>query len=355
MNPAGSRDRRLHSLPNGRCLEHPEPVAAPQRRVLLTGATGFVGSHVAGAFLRAGWSVRVMARSADRARSVAELGADIVPGSLEDGAALAEACRGVDVVVHMAALTHARTEHAYAAVNVEGTARLLRASLAAMPRPARFVYLSSLAAVGPAVDGRGVRADDPPRPLTAYGRSKLAGEGVCLEARDRIEVVILRAPAVYGPRDTDMFHFFRLARRGVLPVPTGPARPLQLVHVADLARALVFAADAPDAAGIYHIAEQRSYSWEEVGQLVGAAVDRRVRPLRVPAMLIRGLAAVSEAVAGAAGRSSIFNRDKARELLAPGWLCDTEAARLDLKFEADIPLEDGLRATAQWYREQGWL
>jgi nucleoside-diphosphate-sugar epimerase len=330
-------------------------VTATTQRVLLTGATGFVGSHVAEAFERAGWQVRALARTPERARQVLPLTAEIAAGSLEDEHALRVAVRDVDVVVHLAALTHARTEREYHAVNVDGTERLLRAVLEAAPRPRRFVYLSSLAAAGPAIDGRGVRTDDTPRPLTAYGRSKLAGEGVCLRARDEIEMVILRAPAVYGPRDTDLFHFFRLARTGLMPVPTGPARPLQMVHVSDLARALVHAAERAGEGGVYHIAEQRAYTWEEVGQLVGAAVNHSVRPLRVPASLIRGLAAMSELAAAAVGRSSIFNRDKARELLAPGWLCETEAARLELKFEAGIPLPDGLRTTAQWYRDQGWL
>ena len=332
-----------------------ERSSAAQRRVLLTGATGFVGSHATEAFLRAGWSVRALARSEQRARSLRAAGAEAVIGSLEHEAALREAVRNCDVVVHLAALTHARSEREYHQVNVEGTRRLLNAALAAEPRPRRFVYLSSLAAAGPAIAGRGVRSDDTPRPLTAYGRSKLEGEAVCRRAGDELEVVILRAPAVYGPRDPDTLHFFRIARSGLMPVPTGPARPLQMVHVADLARALVRAAEGAGAAGVYHIAEERSYTWEEVGQLVGAAVNRTVRPLRVPAPFISALAAVSETLARVVGRSSIFNRDKARELLAPGWLCETDAARLELKFEAGIPLPDGLRATAQWYREHGWL
>ncbi|HUF50598.1 MAG TPA: NAD(P)-dependent oxidoreductase [Longimicrobiales bacterium] len=330
-------------------------MAATPHRVLLTGATGFVGSHVTEAFLTAGWDVRIMARSRERARAAARLGAVIVTGSLEDEAALADACCNVDVIVHMAALTHARTDAEYESVNVAGTARLLRVALACSAPPSRFVYLSSLAAAGPAIDGRGVRADDTPRPLTAYGRSKLAGELACAAASDRIEVVVLRAPAVYGPRDPDTLHFFRLARYGVMPVPAGPERRLQLVHVEDLARAVVRAAAAPAVARVYHIAEPTSYTWEEVGRLMGAAVGRNVRTLPLPAALIAGLAALSETVARVAGRSSIFNRDKARELLAAGWLCETESARTDLAFEAGMPLPDGLRATARWYREQGWL
>jgi nucleoside-diphosphate-sugar epimerase len=255
-------------------------------------------------------------------------------------------------VVHLAALTHARSAGEYRAANVDGTRRLLDTAVTA--GVGRFVYLSSLAAVGPA-RARPVSAEDDARPLTEYGRSKLAGELACAGYADRIEVVVLRAPAVYGPRDTDLFHFFRLARLGVLPAPTGPVRRLQMVHVEDLARALVLAVQARAAAGVYHIAESRSYTWREVGTLVGDAVGRRVRHVPVPGMVIAALGAVSETAAGLVGRSSIFNRDKARELLAPGWLCETEAARAALNFEADIPLAEGLRSTAQWYRGQGWL
>jgi nucleoside-diphosphate-sugar epimerase len=324
-------------------------------RVLLTGATGFVGSHVAEAFRRAGIATRALVRSPARARALLELGVEIVHGSLEDELALAAACRDVDMVVHLAALTHAQTPAEYESANVAGTARLLSAALAAEPAPRRFIFLSSLAAAGPCVAGRAVSAADEARPLTAYGRSKLAGERVVLDAADRFEVVVLRAPAVYGPRDTDLFHFFRLARLGFVPVPTGPSRPLQMVHVADLAAALVRAVVARRAGGVYHIAEPRAYSWEEVGQLVGSAVGRRVRTVRVPAALIAGLAAATEFAAGAVGRSTIFNRDKALEMLAPGWLCETDAARTDLQYQAGISLADGLRDTARWYREHGWL
>ena len=327
--------------------------AATPRHVLLTGATGFVGSHAVAAFVDGGFRVRALVRSPRKAALLEELRVEQASGSLEDTASLKRAVAGVDTVVHLAAVTHARTEREYEDANVAGTRRLLEAAVDSGVR--RFVYLSSLAACGPAEDGRGIGAHDTPRPLTRYGRSKLAGERVCQEAADSIEVVILRAPAVYGPRDTDLFHFFRLASRGVIPVPSGPVRRVQMVHVEDLARALVHAAGAESAAGLYHIAEARSYACEEVAQLIGAAVGRRVRVMRVPPALISGLAAVSETAAGLVGRSSIFNRDKARELLAPAWLCETDAARAALNYEADIPLAEGLRATAQWYREQGWL
>jgi len=323
--------------------------------VLITGATGFVGSQLVEALAARGVPIRALVRRPDRARRLAELGAEQVPGDLGDEAALARAVEGTSVVFHLAAATRARSAREYEEANAAGTRRLMEAVRAARRPPRRVVYLSSLAAAGPSTDGRPVAPGDPPRPLTAYGRSKLAGEEACLAAADAVEVVVLRAPAVYGPRDRDLLAFFRLAARGLVPVPAGPERRIQLLHVADLAEALVSGATSPGAAGIYHVADSRPYAWSEVARLVARAVGREARLVRLPPAAFAAAAAVSEWAAALAGRATIFNRDKARELLAPGWLCETETARRDLGFEARIPLPQGLTETAAWYRAQGWL
>lgn len=323
-------------------------------RVLLTGATGFVGSHTAEALARRQIGVRALVRRTSVTEMLGRLGVERVLGELRDQATLDRAVRDVDVIVHLAALTKARSAAEYDQVNAEGTTRLVRAMLDAEPRPRRLVVLSSLAAAGPSADG-GIEPSDTPSPITTYGRSKLAGERAALAASGEVEVVVLRAPAVYGPRDRDLYRFFRLAARGILPVPAGPARRLQLIHVEDLAEALVLAATAERAEGIMHAAESTAYTWEAVGGLVATAVGRKARLVRLPAAIFNAAAMLSEAASAAAGRSTIFNRDKARELLAPGWLCETDTARRILGFDARIPLGQGLRETAQWYRAEGWL
>jgi nucleoside-diphosphate-sugar epimerase len=200
-----------------------------------------------------------------------------------------------------------------------------------------------------------VELHDVPRPITAYGRSKLAGEQWCLQIVNNLDVLMLRAPAVYGPRDRDLFLCFLLAARGLLPVPRGPERLLQFIHVNDLVDALLLTATTPKTTGIYHVAESRSYAWSEITNWLAQAVGRRVRAVRIPAWLVRTAATVSEFAAATSGRATIFNREKAREMLAPGWLCETEAAKRDLGFEGRIPLPVGLTGTAAWYREHGWL
>lgn len=328
---------------------------AAVQTVLVTGATGFVGSHVievAGGF---GLRMRALVRKRADAARLAECGFECVTGALEDAAAVREAVAGVDAILHLAAATKARTPEEYQRANVAGTQAVIDALLDASPRPQRLVYLSSLAAVGPPVNGRPVTRADTPRPLTTYGRTKLAGERVCEAVADRVQVAILRAPAVYGPRDRDVFSFFRLARLGVVPLPRAATGRLQMVHARDLARALLLAGTSAAARGIYHVAEARSYGWDEMAHMVGSAIGKQVRVIRVPDPVIVAAARASETITGLMGKSTIFNRDKANELLAPGWLCETDLARRDFGFEAHIPLQEGFNETANWYKRHGWL
>ena len=324
-------------------------------RTLVTGGTGFIGSHLVDALVTQEAQVRVLVRPTSDPSRMGQRNIELVVGEFDDPATLARAMQDSDVVFHLAALTRARSEREYTAVNDEGTRALLTAIHTARPRPRRLVYVCSLAAVGPATNGVPVGPGDPPRPITAYGRSKLKGEQACLATVGDLEVVILRPPAVYGPRDRDLFLSFQLAMYGILPIPAGPERHLQFIHVHDLVEAILRAATAPDAAGIYHVAEPQAYSWREVGQWIAHAVGRRVRTVRVPHWGVRAAARLSEWGAALRGQATIFNREKVQELLAPGWLCETEGAKRDLGFAGRIPLPTGLAATAVWYREQGWL
>ncbi|MFW5946918.1 MAG: NAD-dependent epimerase/dehydratase family protein [Gemmatimonadota bacterium] len=317
---------------------------------LITGATGFVGSHLVEALAARGVRARALVRTSSDTRHLDPCGVGKVVGSLDDAASLRRAVAGAGTVLHLAAATRALHPATFDRVNAGGTAKLADA-LEAEGGCQRVVFLSSMAAVGPS-RGRPVAPDDEPRPLTAYGRSKLAAERV-LEGRS-LDVAILRAPAVYGPGDRDLLPFFRLARLGLLP-RVGPAeRRVQLVYVKDLAAAIVAAAGARGVVGTYHVAEPRAYTWSGVLERMAGAVGRSGIRVPVPAPVLRGAAAVSEGWARLSRRPVIFDRDKAREILSE-WLCDTESTRRELGFETSVPLAEGLEETASWYRTYGWL
>ncbi|MGE0824506.1 MAG: NAD-dependent epimerase/dehydratase family protein [Candidatus Binatia bacterium] len=333
----------------------PWPTVKKDKRIFITGGTGFVGSHLIDSLCHRGIMPRVLVRSPRFVPELTEKGAECVVGGLDDVEKLANSLGGIDTIFHLAALTRARSEKEYQQVNTQGTRILVEAIQRAHPRPRRLVYVSSLAASGPAMSGVPSCLQDEPRPITAYGRSKLAGEAACLAAASDLEVFILRPPAVYGPRDRDLFRCFQLAMYGILPVPTGPERWLQFIHVHDLVSALLCAATTQRTAGIYYVAESQPYAWGEISHWLAKAIGRQVHAIRIPAWGIRAAATASELGAAMVGRATIFNREKAEELLAPGWLCETETVKRDLGFEVQIPLPQGLTDTASWYRTQGWL
>lgn len=317
--------------------------------ILITGATGFVGSHLVEALVARGEGVRALARETSNLAQLRSLGVETVTGSLRDEASLRRAVAGVHTVLHLAAATRALDPDEFHEINAEGTARLV-AALRAEGSDQRLIYLSSMSAVGPS-RGRPVRPDDEPRPVTEYGRSKLAGEAVVRDSG--LSAAIIRAPAVYGPGDRDLLPFYRLARLGLLPVAGPSERRVQLVHAADLAAALVAAGDS-SANGVYHIAEPRAYTWGTVLGLVRSAVGRKGIKVPIPGPVVRVAAAATEGVGRLTGRPVIFDREKAKELMAE-WLCDTGSAKRELGFVAAVPLAEGLKETAEWYRATGWL
>lgn len=325
-----------------------------RRRALITGATGFVGSHLAARLAAAGWELRALVRPTSDVRALEELGVERWTGDLRDRELLTSACGEMDVVFHLAAVTAARDEAGYERANVEGTRALVDAFAHADPRPPKLVYLSSYAACGPApVDG--VRTtEETPAPLTAYGRTKLAGEDLVRSLAGRgVEVVVMRAPAVYGPGDRALLPYFRLVRWRVAPIPGKGESRLQLLYVGDLARALEGSAEAP--AGTYAVASPGVHRWVDVVETIASVMDRRALRVPLPAPLVRTAAGVTQAAGSLVGRAVPFNREKAEEMLASAWVCDLTGSEGMLPPEQATPLREGISQTVRWYKRRGWL
>jgi nucleoside-diphosphate-sugar epimerase len=323
--------------------------------VLVTGSTGFVGRHVADELARAGHSVRCLVRPAADPSDLLRAGYRIARGEVLDQASLAAAVDGVEAVVHVAGLIAARSFLEMRRVNVEGVARI--AAESARARTRRFVLVSSLAAAGPSRNGRAVRESDPVRPVSRYGLSKLLGERAAVRAlAGRVPLTVIRPPAVYGPHDRGIHGFFDAAARGVrLRLGSRPRR-VSIVHGEDLARAIGLSLGKDAAAGgTYFVANSESYEIDELIERIASAVGGRTFPVRVPDPLVRTAGAIAEAVARWRGEVPLFSRDKAREFLATGWVCDPSRAAADLGWRPRWSLDEGLAQTAAWYRERGWI
>ncbi|MCY3600801.1 MAG: NAD-dependent epimerase/dehydratase family protein [Gemmatimonadetes bacterium] len=314
--------------------------------VFLTGGSGFLGGHVAEALVAAGHRVTASVRRTSDTRRLDRLELrktelDLgVEGRPEAAAALA----GCAAVVHCGALTRARDESEFMAVNAAGTRRLARAAADAGVR--RFIFISSLAARGP--DG----ADGPVSP---YGRSKAEAEAALASVRGAMEVAVLRPGGVYGPRDSDLLPLFRLAARGWTAIPRSHA-PLQPVYVADVVSAVLAALEAAPAPHPLPIAAAERHSWRAVARALMAAVDRPGRVLRLPPALFLAAGALSELAGRLTGKAPAFDRRRARDLSAYAWTCDIELSRRVLDpWRPRIGIEEGLARTAEWYRRMGWL
>jgi dihydroflavonol-4-reductase len=324
-------------------------------RALVTGATGFVGSHVVEALAARGDAVTVLARGAAREAPLARFGVTVALGTLDDAAALAAAARGAEVVYHLAGLTAAATPADFQRVNAEGTRRLVEAVRAAAPGLSRFVYVSTQAALGPSAPGTRLAEDAPCRPLTAYGRSKLAGEEV-VRAAAGLPWSIVRPAAVYGPRDREFLTMFALIRWGFAPVFGDGTQQLSLVCAPDLAEAIVRAGTVAAASGrTYHAAHPEIVTTRELALAIGRAVGRRPTIIPVPGVVATPIVAAIGALAALRGRPSTLNRDKMAEFLAPAWLLAVDAAERDLGWRARLDVAEGTRLTAEWYRREAWL
>jgi nucleoside-diphosphate-sugar epimerase len=326
-------------------------------KVLVTGGSGFLGSHVAEQLSSAGHTVVALVRKSSNRAFLATLrNVVFAEGSVEDRASVDRAMQGVDAVVHSAGLVKARTEAEFFECNTQGTVNLLEAAMQHAAGLTRFVFVSSLEACGPSFDGQPIPFDQE-KPVTAYGRSKLAAERAVLERREKLPVVIARPAAIYGPRDVEILEAFRAARRRQYPV-IGDGRMLGCyTYGPDCARACIRAIDARIPSGsIFFVDDGMPRPMAEaMGAMLHDALG--TRPLvrfGIPFPLLRLAAFGVEAYGKARGKAVMLTREKVA-MLSHHWVCDSTRTRRELAWEPEVMLDDGFRRTARWYQENGWL
>jgi nucleoside-diphosphate-sugar epimerase len=319
-------------------------------RAFVTGATGFVGSFLVERLIAEKAEVSCIVRGSGRKTWIDGLPVERIAGSLEDAGVLREALAGVDTVFHVAGVTRARSEAEYFAVNAGGTRRLAEAAGASLKR---FVYVSSLAAVGPTRGDRPVDEETEPRPLRGYGASKLAGERVLA---GRVPLTIVRPPAVYGPRDTNFLPMFGSAQSiGIFPLMGGPNHETSLIHIEDLIDGIWRAATTESALGRTYFLSGGSHRTGEIADALGPALGVKLRKVRIPGLVARMIGEMGELKWSLTGKPQIVSRRKIHDILQPRWTCSIARARRELGFEPKVDLLRGMRETADAYAAEGWI
>jgi nucleoside-diphosphate-sugar epimerase len=331
-------------------------------RAFVTGATGFVGSHLVEALLARGDDVVALVRNRSKAdRRFGDRQPDYVEGDLHDEEALRRGAKQADVIFHIAGITSARDLSEFRRINEDGTRKVVEAAIHQGGGLRRMLLVSSLSAAGPTTRGVRLTEDVVPHPLSDYGRTKLAAERI-VEASG-LPFAIVRPPPVYGPHDMEVRRLFTFAARGFAPVFADGGQELSFVYIDDLVSAMLAAVERSPPDRTYFVCHPEVLTQEafvmEVSRAVSAVRSGQARPprvlLRIPGWAARVALNASDIIMGTIGSSSVLSTDKLREFLAEAWSCSPEALERDAGWRAEVPADEGLRRTAAWYRQHGWL
>lgn len=325
------------------------------KSAFVTGGTGFVGSHVVEYLLANGFEqVRCLIRS--EPRWLKGLDVELVKGDLANINALKNAVRGMEYVFHIGGLTRAKSIEELRQANVTGTLNLVKAVDEAAPYVRKVLVMSSLAVIG-RCDEPIATEDTPRRPISMYGQSKAEMEEELESWTDRLPLTVVRPSAIYGPREVDIYTFFKAAARGISAIVGDGSEPeVNLVYATDVAKGTMEAAESENTAGkTYFLGSEKQYSWVEMRDAVVDALDRRVFTINVPPSLVERVGSAFELGAGILGKYPPLNKEKAREILQACKMCSVERAQADFGYSQEIPLDNGVRRTVAWYQDNGWL
>jgi nucleoside-diphosphate-sugar epimerase len=326
------------------------------RRALVTGASGFVGGHVVHALHARGICVRCLVRRSSRLDFIRPLAPELIFGDITQPETLGPALEDVDGVVHCAGLTRAHSRAEYFRVNEAGAGNLYSACRTRKDRIAKIIYVSSLAAFGPALNGVPVTEESTPRPVSDYGESKLAGRRMAESFMAELPFSIIVPPAVYGPNDPDFLVYFKFVARGIIPLAGKSPPSLSLVYAKDVAEAIVEAlVDARSTGRSYLVDDGGIHTWTSLADTIGRAMNRRPRSMKIPAAILRGAGIIGDWQARLTGITPLISSQKVREILQNAWTCSSRRINNELGFFPHYSLEAGIEETLRWYLEHRWL
>lgn len=319
-------------------------------KVLVTGGTGFIGSHLAEALIKENFDVYCLVRNPEKIRFLKGLNVKILQADCSDKESLKKIKWDFDYIFNLAGITKAKHPEEFFQSNYIGTKNLIETVAELNPTIKRFVHVSSLAAVGPCRDGIPVDEKTEPAPVSEYGKSKLLGEKAVEFFKERLPVTIIRPPAVYGPRDSDFLTFFKMIKTGIVIYLVEGL--YSMIYIDDLVKGIILASKTASAAGeTFFIAESNPYSTEEIIRIISESLSKKPLKIKIPEAFAELFIKLFQKI----DKNSIINSDKLKELAQPCWVCRTEKAEHLLGFKTKTTLKEGMRWTARWYKMNQWI
>ncbi len=323
---------------------------------IVTGASGFVGSHMVDYLLEKGHHVRCILRKTSSTKWLEGKSVEIFYSGLFDKEKLKEVLRDADYLFHIAGVVKAKTEEGYFKGNVETTKTLLDALCELNSKIKRIIVVSSQTACGPSLDDKPCDENTPEHPITTYGKSKLAEEKIAKSYMDKLPITIVRLPAIYGERDTEIYQMFKTYKMGIMPIVGFNDKKLNLSHVSDVVNGIYLAAVSENSINnTYFIASEEIYTWTQISKAIEKAFGRKALTIRIPHLIVYTVAAFAEFFAMFSSKAATFNMEKAKDFVQSNWTCDVSKAKRELGYNQKISLEVGLKRTIDWYREMKWL
>jgi len=318
---------------------------------LVTGASGFIGSHLVDLLLKKNYRVKCLVRQTSNLQWLKDK-----PVELVNHNQIKSSLRDVDYLYHCAGATSAKTRQGYLVANRDVTKYLLQLTYQANPEIKRFVFVSSQAAVGPAAHGRPVDETTYYHPITAYGISKMEAEKAVKDYFEKMNCTIVRPPSVYGPRDTAILAYFQSINRRLNPLIGFSEKKFSLIYVLDLVNGILLAGESDKAVShTYFITSEKFYTYREVGRCIGEILQKTYLNLRIPGPILYTAGFLTQLYGYWLKKPPVFNIDKAKDMLQQYWICSGQKARTQLGFKEHFTLQEGIRNTIQWYKQYGWL
>lgn len=325
-------------------------------KAFVTGATGFVGSHLVDLLLEKGIEVACLRRKTSSVKWLEGKNVNFIDGDLYANETLEKAVKDVDYVFHVAGVVKAKNKEGFERGNNLATKNLVEITARVNPRLKKFIHVSSLAVCGPNLSTEPLTEDLIPKPITTYGRTKREAEKEVLKFRDKIPVVIVRPPAIYGPRDTEILVYFKTFAGGLNSIIGFNDKYLSLLHVKDVVMGIYLAGIKETKSGdVFFISSDIEYNWDDIGKAASNVMNKKAIKLRIPHFLVFTVGAITEFFYKFSKSAPTLNLEKCLDITREGWFSSNAKAKRILGFKESFTLEEGFKDTYEWYKQQGWL